>query len=63
MSRLEDLLPPGTEAVWTCGHVGGAHCAECYRILARRAAELAEENLALREELAVAGLTPTLTRR
>jgi hypothetical protein len=46
--RLEDLLPAGTEAEWTCGHVGGAHCAECYRALARRAHELADENQKLR---------------
>jgi hypothetical protein len=41
--RLEDLLPSKSEIEWTCGHVGGAVCAECYRILARRAHELAEE--------------------
>lgn len=46
--RLEDLLPAGTEAEWTCGHVGGAQCAECYRALARRAHELADENQKLR---------------
>lgn len=28
---------------WTCGHVAGAMCAECYRLLAQRAHELAEE--------------------
>jgi hypothetical protein len=50
--RLEDLLPPKTEAEWTCGHVGGAMCVECYRILAARAHELAEENLQLRERVA-----------
>lgn len=27
---------------WTCGHVAGAMCAECYGELARRAAELQE---------------------
>jgi len=49
--RLQDLLPTGTEAEWTCGHVGGAMCAECYRILAAKAHELAEDNLRLREEV------------
>jgi hypothetical protein len=49
--RFEDGLPPNTEAVWTCGHVGGAVCAECYRELARRAHELVEENDRLREQL------------
>jgi hypothetical protein len=63
MTRLQDLLPAGTEAEWTCGHVGGAVCAECHRLLAARAHELAEENLALREELAVLGVLPTFTRR
>jgi hypothetical protein len=48
---LEDRLPPGTEAEWTCGHVGGAVCKECYRLLAAEAHRLAEENLRLREEL------------
>lgn len=52
MIRLEDLLPPASEAEWTCGHVAGAVCAECYRILAAKANELAEENIRLREELA-----------
>jgi hypothetical protein len=41
--RFEDLLPPNTEAEWTCGHVGGAVCAECYRALARKATELQAE--------------------
>ncbi len=36
---------------WTCGHVAGAMCAECYRELARRAHELSEENDRLRERL------------
>jgi len=36
---------------WTCGHVAGAVCAECYHILARCAHELAEENFALRERI------------
>jgi len=33
----------GKPVEWTCGHTAGAHCAECYRILAWRAHELAEE--------------------
>lgn len=41
--RFEDLLPAGTEAEWTCGHVGGAVCAECFRQLARKATELQAE--------------------
>jgi hypothetical protein len=36
---------------WSCGHHAGAVCAECYRQLAWRAHELAEENFRLREEL------------
>jgi DNA-binding transcriptional regulator PaaX len=52
VTKLEDLLPPGTEAEWTCGHVAGAMCAECYRILAERAHELAEENQRLRDNIA-----------
>jgi hypothetical protein len=44
-------LPPNTEAEWTCGHVAGAVCAECHRILIQRANELAEENLRLRERV------------
>lgn len=47
--RLEDMLPPGTEAEWTCGHTGGAHCAECYRLLARQAYELQAEVDRLKE--------------
>lgn len=49
--RFEDTLPPGTVAEWSCGHTGGAVCAECYRILARKANELAAENLRLRDSL------------
>jgi hypothetical protein len=37
-----------SECEWTCGHHASAMCAECYRILAQRANELAEENLILR---------------
>jgi hypothetical protein len=50
MTKLEDLLPD-TEAEWTCGHVGGVVCRECYRLLAAKAHELAEENERLREAL------------
>ena len=49
MTRLEDLLPPKTEAMWTCGHVSGAVCAECYRKLAQKATELAAEVQRLRD--------------
>jgi hypothetical protein len=52
MTRLEDLLPPGTEAEWSCGHVAGAVCRECHYQLARRAIELAAENEQLRETVA-----------
>jgi len=52
MTRLEDLLPPNTEAEWSCGHVGGAMCAECFRILAHKAHKLAEEVAELRRQLA-----------
>lgn len=51
MARLEDMLPPGTEAEWTCGHRGGAVCAECYRLLASKAHELAEEVHKLRDAI------------
>jgi hypothetical protein len=51
VTRLEDLLPDGTEAEWTCGHVGGAVCAECYQRLVRKANELAESAERLGEEL------------
>jgi len=51
MARLEDLLPPNTETEWTCGHVAGAVCAECFQELARRANQLAEENMRLTLEL------------
>ena len=51
MTRLEDMLPAGTEADWTCGHVGGAMCRECYRQLAAEANKLAVENMHLREEI------------
>jgi len=53
MTRFKDLLPPNTEAEWTCGHVAGAVCAECYRLLAQKAHELAEENQRLRDEIAM----------
>ena len=48
----DDRLPAKGEFEWTCGHASGAVCAECYRILASRANELARENLDLRERLA-----------
>ena len=51
MARLEDLLPPGTEAEWTCGHIGGAVCKKCYEELARKANQLAQELDLLRELL------------
>lgn len=51
MTRLSDLLPPGTEAEWSCGHTGDAICARCYRALQQRANELAEQVLRLDEEL------------
>lgn len=35
---------------WSCGHVAGAMCQECFRVLARRAHELAVENLALKSD-------------
>lgn len=35
---------------WTCGHIAGSVCAECHRILAAKAHELAEENIRLKEE-------------
>ena len=47
--RFEDALPPNTEAVWSCGHVGGAVCAECYRLLAAKAHELSDEVDRLRD--------------
>jgi hypothetical protein len=43
------MLPPGTEAEWACGHVGGAVCAECHRLLAMKAFELQDEVECLRE--------------
>jgi hypothetical protein len=49
--RFEDSLPPNTEAVWTCGHVGGAVCAECYRLLARKAFDLQTAVDDLQEEI------------
>ena len=57
VTRLEDMLPSGTEAEWTCGHIGGAVCAECHRLLIQKANELAEENLRLRELLSESGLS------
>lgn len=37
----------GNPVEWVCGHVAGAHCAECYRILAWRAHQLAEKAMEL----------------
>jgi hypothetical protein len=34
---------------WSCGHVAGSVCAECFRLLAAKAHELAEENIRLKE--------------
>ena len=48
----DEPKPPGTEAEWTCGHVAGTVCAECYRILAARAHEMQELIWRLRDELA-----------
>lgn len=45
MSTIEQRA---SEPPWTCGHVAGAMCAECHRLLAGRAHELAEENARLR---------------
>jgi hypothetical protein len=39
-------------AEWTCGHTAGMVCAECHQILARKATELAAENMRLCELLA-----------
>lgn len=51
MARFEDMIPAGHEAVWSCGHTGGAVCAECHRELARKAHELQMEVDRLREQL------------
>lgn len=45
---------------WTCGHVASWVCAECFRELAAKAHQLAEENLMLRDR--VAELTATVHR-
>lgn len=47
----EDALLQGIELRWTCGVVAGAMCAHCYMELARKAHELATENVALRDRL------------
>ena len=50
--KFEDTLPPNTEAEWSpCGHVGGAVCKECYRLLAAKAMELADDVTRLKEEV------------
>jgi len=37
-----------TRGEWSCGHVAGSVCGECYRMLAAKANELAAEVDALR---------------
>jgi len=49
--EFERLLDSKTE--WICGHTAGAVCAECYRALARRAANLADEVFELNERIDV----------
>jgi hypothetical protein len=49
--KFNDLLPDGTEAEWTCGHIGGAVCAQCYQQLVRKANELNETAERLGEEI------------
>jgi|SRR5262245_9959494 len=39
----------GKASEWTCGHVAGSMCAECYRLLAERANQLAREHMELLE--------------
>lgn len=36
---------------WTCGHVAGAACAECYRLLAQKTAQLQERVDKLQDEV------------
>jgi heterodisulfide reductase subunit B len=36
---------------WTCGHVAGGMCAECYRVLAAKAHELVEQNDQMRDRI------------
>lgn len=43
-----DEMVPGLME-WTCGHHATAVCSECYRLLAKKAHELAEENMRLRQ--------------
>src|SRR5262245_40450680 len=50
--RFEDFLPQGTEAMWSCGHVGGAVCAECHRELMQKTNELTIEVSRLRDLIA-----------
>lgn len=49
--RLDRQRQAAEPAEWTCGHVAGAACAECYRILAWKAHQLQEEVDRLRDEL------------
>jgi hypothetical protein len=48
--QAEEVLGFLTPFKWTCGHEGGAVCAECHRELAARANQLAEENMRLSEQ-------------
>jgi hypothetical protein len=49
---------PGYD-LWSCGHVAQSMCGECYRLLAQRANELAQENQRLREQLVEAQMPYT----
>jgi len=49
--RWRQLRGEAVGEEWSCGHTAGAMCQECYRLLAARAHELAEENLGVREAL------------
>lgn len=53
-SELEAMFAEIDAMQWTCGHANGSCCLECYRILADKARQLAEENLELRAALAEA---------
>lgn len=39
------------KAIWTCGHLAGAVCKECYRILAARCNEQAAVIETMQEEI------------
>jgi hypothetical protein len=52
---IDTSEPAGGKALiaeWTCGHLAGSMCAECFRELAMKAGELAEEGRLLREGVA-----------